>query len=194
MRYSSLFVPAALVLITAMPGCSNESASPDESASSETALSRPSTDSALVSSLQKALRGTQYVSESEYDWSALVSDARDAGEVTTAAVVEHLGRSIEALDRKLNKDLAPRTIAHLTVKEFETFDELFARLEDGGENVEQAYVKARRIMQSNLTGLRVFSFDVTPNGDQVTGPVILVVVGKSASGRLIALTTFEVAT
>jgi hypothetical protein len=146
-----------------------------------------SADAALVAELKTVLAGQEFISESEFPWTIVQGDGRGVEAIDAAAIDARLGAVIEPIDG------SGRDLAKLRSEE-ESFDELFDGLEDGGEGPDEAYSRARKLLTTHLTDLRVIKFDVRPSGDQDTGPIIYVVAGKSAAGNLIALVTYAVAT
>jgi hypothetical protein len=197
MRFQVLVLPAFFAFLApAMSGCSQDVAAPSEQApatASDEVRGRLN-DAQLVRALNTNLKDILFISEGDYPWTVLESAGPAAGPVTAELVVAQLGSSINALDRKLNPSLT-RDIKNVSRHPGETFDQLFDSLEDGGEDADAAYTATRKQIKANLTDVKVFEFDSDGRGNQVTGPVIIVVVGKSkSSGKLIALTTFSVAT
>ena len=196
-RGLALFAAVGFALLA---GCaapaSQEGEDLDDQSSEVSATSRA--DAKLVRSLNAILNKPgnpiEVISESEFGWNILVSDAAaPAGTLTPAMVASQLGAAITKVDAKLIR--APgRKLASLRSHET-SFKELFDGFEDGGEPFDAAYTATRKLLTSNLRDIKVFEFDVTAGGDQDSGPVILVVVGRSkATNKLVAMVSFEVRT
>jgi hypothetical protein len=149
----------------------------------------PNTD--LLAKLTATLKNVMFVSEGDFPWSVLEGDGAGVAEITSQLVAERLGAAIAKLDGGEGRNLAT---LHVEQDEdgFEGFfDDLASDPRDPGA---AKYLEAKTLLKASLQGVKVFFFDIEPSGDQGSGPIITVVVGKSATNKLVALVTFQVAT
>jgi len=136
--------------------------------------------------LTKAMEGIVFQSEGDSPWFVLEADGEGVATFTADVVVARLSAPMKTIDE--------RDLGNISVRRNDA-SKVFDELADGAEPEEvKAYRAAKKIFAEETTGLAYFTFDEGPSGDQDTGPIIHVIVGKTKADKLVAMVTFQVAT
>jgi hypothetical protein len=138
----------------------------------------------LVAKLTTALDGVRFVSEREFPWTVIEGDATGVGEITPQVVAEKLGAEIAKLEATANRNLATLGVEQ-DVDGWEAFlDDLAS---DPNDPAGPKYIATKDLFKASLQAQKVFFFDLGASG----APTITIVVGKSATNRLVAIVTFQ---
>jgi hypothetical protein len=145
----------------------------------------------LVVKLTQALQGVEFFSEGEFPWSVLEADAAGATDVTSKLVADKLGAQIAKLQGGGGRDLSklPVVTGDSGVAGF-----LGSMASDPDDPSATKYADVAKLFAANLQSSQVFFFDMDDSGVQVSGPIITVVVGKTAASKLVAVVSFQVST
>jgi hypothetical protein len=140
--------------------------------------------------LTQALQGVVFVSEAEFPWSVVEADATGATDVTAKLVADKLGPQIAKLQGGGGRDLGklPVVTGQDGVAAF-----LASMASDPDDPSAAKYAEVAKLVAASLQGTQVFFFDMDDSGAQVSGPIITVVVGKTAASKLVAMVSFQVA-
>jgi hypothetical protein len=132
-----------------------------------------------------------FVSEADFPWSVLQVDATGVTDIAPSVVADRLGFAIAQLNGGENRDLS-QLPAIVDDEGYAAFLEDMASdpSDPGGSH----YLTVEKIIAANLQGTQVFFFDMDHGGNQLSGPIITVVVGKTAANTLVAMVSFQVAT
>jgi hypothetical protein len=145
----------------------------------------------VAAQLTTTLAGVVFVSEAEFPWSVLQADATDVTDITPSVVADRFGAMIAQLDGGEGRDLSQLRV----VADEEGYAAFFEDLaSDPSDPAGPKYVSAEGLVAANLQGTQVFFFDMSRSGNQVTGPIITVIVGKTTANKLVAMVSFQVAT
>jgi hypothetical protein len=150
-----------------------------------------SQDVDVAAQLKTALAGVAFVSEADFPWSILQVDATGVTYITPSVVADRLGFAIAQLNGGENRDLS-QLPAIVDDEGYAAFLEDMASdpSDPGGPH----YLTAEKIIAASLQGTQVFFFDMDHGGNQLSGPIITMVVGKTAANTLVAMVSFQVAT
>jgi hypothetical protein len=185
---SVLSLLAVLALAAVTPACASESNDPPAGTVAPEANSFNDAD--LVKKLNETLKDVLFISEGDFPWVVVEGDGNGVGAITAKVVAERLGPGIAKIDGD-----KPRNLAKLSVEELDGKDVLKELGSDPEDEDAPKYKEADKLVSANLKELKLFLFDQNASGDQDTGPIIHVLVGKSKrTGRLISLVTMQVAT
>jgi hypothetical protein len=145
----------------------------------------------VAAQLKTALAGVAFVSEADFPWSILQVDATGVTDISPSVVADRLGFAIAQLNGGENRDLS-QLPAIVDDEGYAAFLEDMASdpSDPGGPH----YLTAERIIAANLQGTQVFFFDMDHAGNQLSGPIITIVIGKTAANTLVAMVSFQVAT
>jgi hypothetical protein len=145
----------------------------------------------LVAKLSATLKGVLFVSEGDFPWTVLEGDGAGVTDITSQLVAERLGGAIAKLNGGEGRNLGTLQVEQ-DEDGFEAFlDDLAS---DPQDPAAAKYIEAKTLLKGSLQGVKVFFFDINGSGDQGTGPIITVIVGRSATNKLVAMVTFQVAT
>jgi hypothetical protein len=145
----------------------------------------------VATMLATTLQGVTFVSEADFPWSVVVGDATGVTDITPSVVAERIGGAIAALNGGLGRDLSQLRVVANDGGYTAFLEDLASDPSDPGG---PAYLAAEKLITANLQGTQVFFFDMNNRGTEITGPIITVVVGKTAANKLVAMVSFQVST
>ena len=145
----------------------------------------------LVGKLTQALQGVVFVSEADFPWSVVSADAAGATDVTPKLVADKLGAQIAKLQGGDGRDLSKLPVV---TGEDGAAAFLASLASDPDDPSAPKYAEVAKLVAASLQGTEVFFFDMTESGNQGSGPIITVLVGKTAASKLVAMVSFQVAT
>jgi hypothetical protein len=145
----------------------------------------------VAAQLTTTLAGAVFTSEAQFPWSVLSADATGVTDVTPDVVATRLGPAIAQLNGGDGRNLSLLNVV-TDDQGYAAFLESMAS--DPSDPAGPSYLSAEQLINANLTGTQVFFFDMNDAGNQITGPIITVVVGKTAANQLVAMVSFQVST